>query len=228
MDRKILKEKSIQLRKKGKTYSEIQKELKIRIPKSTLSYWCGGVKLSDGCQDRIKEIISKNREKSRAIALMVKKEKRRRFLKNLKDGNLYLIDKLVDRDFLKIVLAIIYSCEGTKWKTHPGLLFGNSDKLLLRFYIKLLKKCYPNVISNEVFRCWVSHRADQDIDELNKFWSKELNIPLKCFYKIKPDPRTIGKPTKKKDYRGVCIVSSRGSEIQLELEAIAKIIFESF
>jgi len=225
MDRKKIKKQAIELRKKGRTYFEIQKELGVNIAKSTLSYWCQGVELPIYYQEKIAKIVLKNREKSRAVALIVKKERRDQFLQSIIDRNLHLTNKLTDKDVSKIILAVIYGCEGAKWKTHSGLLLGNSDPSLLRFYVGLLKKCYPNVISNKVFRCWVSHRADQDINELNKFWSKELNIPFKCFYKIKPDPRTIGKPTKKKDYKGVCVVSSRGSEIQLELEAIAKILF---
>ena len=149
-------------------------------------------------------------------------------MKSLTDNNLHLLDKLKDKDLLKIILAIIYSCEGSKWKNHSGLLLGNTDIDLLRFYMGALKICYPDVIKNEVFRCRVSYRADQDISELNVFWSKKLGVPLRHFYKSKADPRTIGKPTKNKNYKGVCVVTSRGSEIQLELEAIAKILFRSF
>ncbi|MDD5750350.1 MAG: hypothetical protein PHU56_01725 [Candidatus Pacebacteria bacterium] len=226
MDREQLRKKAIGLRRTGKTYSEIQQALKIKIPKSTLSYWCNGIELPFRCQERIKKIVSDNQKKSRAAALMAKKEKRQQFLKGLVGKNFYLIDKLQDKDFLKVILAMIYYCEGSKWKNHSGLMLGNSDPRLLNFYVNLLKKCYPDVISNEIFRCWVSHRADQDINGLNRFWSQKLGIPLRCFYKIKPDPRTVGKPTKREDYKGVCVVSSRGSEIQLELETIAKMLFD--
>jgi hypothetical protein len=225
MDRKILKEKSIELRKQGKTYSEIQKELGVRIVKSTLSYWCKDVELPPEYQEKIEKIVLNNLKKSRAVAWVVKKEKRNKFLKGLLDNNLYLIDKLQDKDFLKIILAMIYYCEGSKWKSHSGLMFGNSDSRLLYFYIRLLKICYPDRITNDTLRCRVCYRADQDINELNKFWSKELKVPLHHFYKSKPDPRTVGKKTTNVEYKGVCTVSSRGSEIQLELEAIAKILF---
>jgi len=228
MDRRKLKEKAIGLRKQGKTYSEIRQDLGVAIPKSTLSNWCSGVELPPLYQEKIKKIVLKSQAKSRAIAMIVKKEKRREFLKNLIDSNLHLADRLKDKDFLKVVLAVIYSCEGSKWKSHSGLLLGNTDPSLLRFYMESLKICYPNVINSETFRCRVSHRADQDIKELNVFWSKELGVPLHHFYKSKPDPRTIGKPTKKKDYKGVCVVTYRGSEIQLELETIAKILFAGF
>ncbi len=137
MDRKTLREKSIELRKKGKTYSEIQKELGIKIPKSTLSCWCKNAELPFEYQEKIKKIVLENREKSRAVALIVKKAKRDKFLKGLLDNNLYLVDKLQDKDFLKIILAMIYYCEGSKWKSHSGLMFGNSDSKLLYFYIKL-------------------------------------------------------------------------------------------
>ncbi|MBM4177457.1 hypothetical protein FJ208_01490 [Candidatus Gribaldobacteria bacterium] len=228
MNRKQLKEKAIKLRKQCKTYSEIKRDLGVAIPKSTLSNWCHGIELPSFYREKIKQIALKSQAKSRTIAMIVKKEKRKEFLKSLTDNNLHLLNKLEDKNILKIILSVIYSCEGTKWKSHSGLSIGNTDKDLLRFYIKTLKICYPNVIDETVFRCRVSHRADQDIGELNTFWSNELGIPLCYFYKSSPDPRTVGKPTKNKDYKGVCVVSSRSSAIQLELEAIAKMIFASF
>jgi len=58
-----------------------------------------------------------------------------------------------------------------------------------------------------------------------RFWSRYTQISLKNFYKTKPNSRTKGKPTKQKDYRGVCVVTLGSTEIQLELELIAEIIF---
>ena len=73
-------------------------------------------------------------------------------------------------------------------------------------------------------KCRISYRADQNIKSLQNYWSRLTGISLKNFYKTIPDPRTIGKPTKKKDYKGVCVVTCAGSHIQLELEAIPAIV----
>ncbi|MBL7141872.1 hypothetical protein ISS21_02135 [Patescibacteria group bacterium] len=212
-----------QLRKAGKTYSEIQKTVKKSIPKSTLSYWCKDIPLPLGFQRRIKDYSKFNLNKARTVALAVIKAKREEFLKNLKEKNLYLAGR-VDRDIQKIMLSILYYCEGAKWKGHSGLQLGSSDPELIKFYLSLLGKCYN--INNDKLRCRVGYRADQNIGELQKFWSKLTKIPLKHFFKTKPDPRSIGKKTKKKDYKGVCVISYSDTKIQLELEIIAKILFK--
>ncbi len=115
--------------------------------------------------------------------------------------------------------------EGAKWKSHRGLMLGSSDPDIIRLYIKLLKICYGK--KNTDMRCRISYRADQDINELETYWSKITNISRSNFYKTRPDPRTVGKPTKNKDYKGVCVITSSGTDIQLELESIAKIILKN-
>ena len=75
-------------------------------------------------------------------------------------------------------------------------------------------------------KCRICYRADQDIEILEKFWSKSTGIPLGNFYKTKPDARTIGKPTKKLDYKGVCVIMGSTTKVQLELELVAKMIIE--
>ena len=217
-----LKEKVIKLRKQGKTYLEIQKILKTSIPKSTLSYWCSDIPLPLNFQRRIRDYNKFNLNKARTIALGVIKTKRERYLKDLEDRNLYLLKKL-DKDVLKIALSMLYFGEGTKWKSHSGLFLGNSDPNLIKLYLKLLKSCYK--INTDRLRCRISYRADQNINELQEFWSKITKIPLTHFYKTKPDPRTVGKKTRKKDYKGVCVIlCTKATEIQLELETIAKLI----
>jgi len=226
MDRKILKGKAIVLRKKGKTYSEIQKDLKVRIPKSTLSYWCQNVPLPPEYGPKINLLNLANCEKGRAVAVVVNRCKREEFLQKLHEKNFYLLKK-TNKHVLKMLLAMIYICEGSNWSVHRGLVLGNTDPDLINFYIFLLKTCYPDIISHDNLRCRIGCRADQDIKKLEKFWSGATKIPLKHFYKTRPDPRTAGKPTKKKNYKGVCVISSRGTEIQLELEMIARMLFKN-
>lgn len=76
MDRVELKAKAIKLRRKGKTYSEITKILKVPIPKSTLSDWCRNVPLPLGYQRRIQDYNKFNINKARKIALAINRIKR--------------------------------------------------------------------------------------------------------------------------------------------------------
>jgi len=227
MNKKEIKQKAIFLREKGKTYSEIQNILKTKIAKSTLAYWCKNVKLPIGYEKRVRAIIQNHIKKARIKALTANREKRDRLLKSLEEKSYFLLKKM-NKDVLKMLLTILYACEGSKWRSHRGLMLGNADPQIIKFYIKLLKTCYPEKINDNALRCRISYRADQNIQKLQKYWSELTQIPLNHFFKTKSDPRTIGKKTRKKDYKGVCVVSCGGTKIQLELETIAKIIFTKF
>jgi hypothetical protein len=220
----ILIEKIRKLRAKGETYSEIQQALGIRLSKSTLSGWCKNVTLPEWYKKKISELNRKNYEKARVLAWAANKEKRERFVQKLINNIQPLKKKTKDREVLKMILATLYLGEGSKWKSHSGLVLGSSDQEIILLYIRLLEVCYSMKRKN--LKCRISYRADQNIRSLEKYWSTVTRIPLKNFYKTKPDPRTVGKPTKKTEYKGVCVIMGGGSHIQLELEAIPKLILK--
>ncbi len=221
MKRQDIKKEAQRLRKLGKTYSEIQRIINQKIPKSTLSYWCKNISPSAGYYKKIQSLNITNLDRARKIACLVNKNKRKRFLKSLRNRNLYLIAK-IDKDIQKIALATLYLGEGSKWKGTRYLGLGNSNPDVIKLYLKLLRNCYA--IDESKLKCRIGHRADQDIDKLQRFWSRMTKISLRNFYKTKPDPRTIGKKTRKKDYKGVCVIYYFSTEIQLELETIANLI----
>jgi len=218
-----LKPKIIALRSSGKTYTEICKIVGIKISKGTLSNWCGNILLSPKQKQRVAYLIKGGASRGRATALAVNKLKRDKYLKSLVVKNEHLAGLISDKDIAKITLAVLYLGEGAKWRSHRGLMLGSADPKIIRFYLKLLNKCYG--ITSKRLHCRISYRADQNIKRLTKFWSHYTQIPLKNFYKTKPDSRTKGKPTKRKNYKGVCVVTLGSTEIQLELESIAEIIF---
>ncbi len=221
MKRLELKNQVCLLRGEGKTYLEIKSILNINLPKSTLSEWCQGIKLPDWYNDKIKELNSKSLSKAQKMAFISNKNKRELFLKIISEQASKVASSL-DKKNLKIILATLYLAEGAKWKGHSGLMLGSSDPDIILLYMELLGRCYD--IKPIELKCRISYRADQDILKLESFWSKITDIPLKNFYKTKPDPRTIGKKTQNKEYRGVCVLTCKGVKIQLELEQIMKIL----
>lgn len=225
MANKDIKFKVRKLRGTGKTYSEIREELKIKTPKSTLSGWCAGVKLPASYKEKVQKINKNNFSVVQKLGAEARLIKMTKLLEEIEIKNKPLIPFLKNKDVLRAVLAMLHLGEGAKWKSHRGLMLGSSDPDIIRLYIRLLKICYGK--KNEDMRCRVSYRADQDIDELEAYWSRITNISRDNFYKTKSDPRTIGKPTKNKDYKGVCVITSSGTDIQLELESIAKIILKN-
>ena len=222
MNRLRLKNKVIQLRKRGKTYGEIQKILKTIIPKSTLSDWCCDVPLPLEYQKRIQDYNKLNLNKARKIALAVTKVKREKYLQSIIDRNQYLATIFKNQDVAKIALAMLFLGEGGKNTKRASLLFGNSDPFIINLFLYLLRSCYK--IDESKFRCTLQCRADQDIKKLEKFWSQITKIPLSQFYKAQIDPRTINKPTKKLNYKGVCRLDYFSADIFLELLRIPEII----
>lgn len=225
MDRNKVRALARRLRAAGKTYSEINRELRIKVPKSTLSGWCAGVEMPSLYKTKLDKINKDNFAIVQKLATAARLAKKTNFLRKIEAENQSLIPFLKNKNVLKAILAMLHLGEGAKWKSHRGLMLGSSDPDIIRLYIELLKSCYGK--KNTDMRCRVSYRADQDIDELETFWSKITNISRDNFYKTRPDPRTIGKRTKNKDYKGVCVITSSGTDIQLELESIAKIILKN-
>jgi len=223
MIREELKKQVRVLRSDGRTYSEIKNILGISIPKSTLSDWCRNVKLPDWYNKKIKQLNKKSLNKAQKIAWASNRKKREDFLKSIKSEAINIISRL-DESNLKIILAMLYLGEGAKWREHSGLMLGSSDPNIILLYILLLNKCYG--IKLQELKCRICYRADQNIKKLESFWSKLTGIPLSNFYKTKPDPRTIGKKTLKKEYKGVCVITCKGTNIQLELEQIAFLLLK--
>jgi hypothetical protein len=196
---KDLNTKIVSLRKAGKTYSEITKET--NISKGTLSYLLKGIELSDLALAILARKTDKARNDAREKAVYVNKYKRDKYLTDLKNSYSYLSQKIKGCDEGLIALSMLYFGEGSKTnKSH--LTLGNSSPELIRIFIYLLRNSFE--IDETKFRCTLQCRSDQKIEELEHFWSDITNIPKSQFYTARIDPRTIGKPSRKLDYKGVC------------------------
>ena len=211
------------LRSKGLTYSEIKDEIGKDIPKSTLSNWCNDVKLPKSYQEKIDKLNLKSRNRGRRIALIVNKNKRKEFLLGLKKKNYHLLET-INEDTLKLLLAIFYLAEGAKHPSTRYLKFGSSDPETIKFFLRSIKKVF--FIDDTKFRIEILCRADQDLDELKEFWYGVTKIDKTLFYKPKIDKRTIGKRTRKRGYRGVCVIDYFDTAIQLELQLLGQLIVE--
>ncbi len=220
MNKQKLREQVIKLRRQGKTYSEIQSRLGLIIPKSTLSYWCRNTPLPLNYQRKIQEYNKINLNKARKIALIVNKIKKEKRLQLILSHNLHLSGILKNRDVAKVALAMLYLGEGSKKR--GALTFANSDPFIISLFLRLLRYCYN--LDESKFRCTLLCRADQNIKKLEEFWSQITKIPLSQFYKARIDPRTIGKPSKKLNYKGVCRIDYFSTDIFIEMTQIPKII----
>ncbi|MBI3335499.1 MAG: hypothetical protein HY001_03300 [Candidatus Portnoybacteria bacterium] len=224
MNRNALHERAKLLRAQGKTYREIQSLLDMTIPKGTLSGWLKDVVLPKDYPEKVKQLVNNNLQRGRIKAKQILELKRKTLLKNLREKNNHLIKLALNKDVAKIALAMLYLGEGAKWKGHRGLMLGSSDPAIVLLYIKLLNKCYG--IDQKILKCRICYRADQKIKALEQYWSEITGVPKRNFYKTKPDPRTVGKKTLKTAYKGVCVITCRGTDIQLELAQIVSILLQ--
>ncbi len=213
-----IKEKAIQLRKKGYAYGDIAKKLGYRIPKATVSTWCSGVQLPANIVIKKKQENLAHLVKIRAKAVVVNRMARQKYLASIKERNCHFTTKLEDSDTSKVALSMLYLAEGSK-NMDGSLCFGNSDPGIIRLFLKLLRKVY--IINENKFRCTLQCRADNNISELEQFWSELTKISRLQFYKARIDPRTIGKPSIKSDYKGVCRIEYFSAEVYLDIMSIA-------
>lgn len=208
------------------TYREIKNKLSTDIPKSTLSYWCRDIVMPDTYHEKVKTLNSQGLKDGREKVLAIRKL--RKIARNeLLRYKYRALKQLIYNDpkLAQASLGLLYLTEGAKNRS-GGLMFGNSDPQIIQLFLRLLRKVFP--INETKFRCTVQCRADQDIEKLDKFWSAVTKIPLGQFYKARIDQRTIGKPTRKIGYMGVCRIDYLSANVYNELQVIIELITEGY
>lgn len=168
---------AIKLRKHGKSYNEISRELK--IAKSTLSYWLKEIKLKPKYLKRLytKQIEflsrgSKSQKERRAkeISLLVE-QARNEIILPLSD------------DVYKFFGVGLYWAEGSKGNM---MQFTNSDPYLILFIVKWLETVFNIKPIN--LKVHLNIYQQQNEAEIKAFWSDLTGIPIMSFGKsyIKP------------------------------------------
>lgn len=212
-----LKQKAISLREKGRSIRDVEKTL--AIPRSTLSGWFKNVKLTP---QQSKVLRQKHKEalvKARGEAVKWhnrQKENRLKMAENEADKTLTKIDNN-NREILELSMAMLYLGEGYKAGSTTSL--GNSDPLILKFFLRVIQIVYNLKMENVSF--YLHLRADQDPERLKKYWSKKLGVPIDRFRKASIDKRTARTKTYP-GYKGVCIISCGNVAIQRKLVYIGR------
>lgn len=211
------------LRSLGKTYGEIRRNVHLLIPKSTLSDWCKNVRLPKNYIKRLAHLNKKNLDKGRRIGLEISKIKREEFFENLIKKNKPIAKRIIDKEIAKIALAMLCLGEASKYKPGRSFNLGSSDHRIITLFLELLKVCFD--FNFEKVRCTVQCRADQDSKKLERYWVSITGIPKRLFYKSRIDPRTKGKPTKKKEYMGVLRVDYLDTAVQHDIECLGDMLY---
>ena len=213
-----LKPEAIKLRKEGFSIGKI--ECRLGIPRSTLSGWLKDIKLSKKQKEELTRNWRHALVKARKKAVLwhnAQKEKRLKLAKEQALKTVGVID-ITDKKILELVLAILYMGEGTKKKVETSM--GNSDPLILKFFLAALKRIYDFDLKK--IKCQLSLRADQNPEEMKRFWSKKLGVPINNFGYVNLDKRTIGSKTYP-SYKGVCYVRCGNVAIQRKLMYLSEV-----
>lgn len=216
-----LKNKAVEMRLSGKSIREIENEFK--IPKSTLSNWFKNLKLSTKHQKNLKEKWEHALVKARVEAVKWHNNQKNIRVKNAEDEASKIIEEidLKNKQTMELALAMLYLGEGFKGDSVTGI--GNSNPMILKFFIIILSKLYA--INTNSIKCHLHLRADQSIDEMKSFWSNKLEIPIENFGKTSIDKRTVGSKTYD-TYKGVCVLKCGNVAIQRKLLYLSRIYCE--
>jgi len=219
---KAIRNKAIDLRKKGFSLSEISHI--VNISKNTIQGWVQGIKLTKSQRKRLKKKEIDCGTKGLKKALKINREKREKWQESAKKRTEKFRTILNKKgNIAKLMCGLLYLCEGAKYPSSKQLIFGNSDPRTIKIFLSLLRENFN--IDEKKIRCRIMHRYDQDGKVLNEYWSKLTKIPLPQFYKNYKDKRTKGKITKRKDYKGICAVQYNSTDLQYELQLIGESIY---
>lgn len=171
------RQKAIELRLLGKTYSEIRRELS--LPKSTLSDWLTKYPLSENQLKLLQKSIKKNKElaiEKYRNTMRLKREKRLRETYIVQSKELLPLTK---RE-LEIAGYFLYWGEGQKRFNGP-VGINNTDPKVVKFALYWFTQIL--MIPNSKIRVLLHLYKDMNIKEEMNYWSKEIKIPLSQFYK---------------------------------------------
>jgi len=172
-----LKNKVIQLRKKGLSYNEILKQ--VTVAKSSISLWCKNVELNAQQRKRLLNKKLKGQRKGRKKLSQIRKKE----TQQIKQAAKKEICKLSSYE-TKLIGAMLYWGEGSK---NNGVRISNSDPNLIKFMVHWLKEICK--VSSEEMKAYLNIHANQNDDKIKRYWSNITGIPLNSFGKsyIKPE-----------------------------------------
>jgi hypothetical protein len=180
MVKQDLKQKAITLRKQGKTYSEIMKE--VPVAKSTISLWLREVGLSVAQRQN----ITVKRQQAQKRGADAQRSKRIKKQTDLIENALKDIKSISKRE-LWLIGTALYWAEGAKEKDYrpsSRVSFSNSDPKMIALFIKWIKECIGLKNDDLILSLYIHESHSDRIMEVKKLWSNYLNLPLSFFNNI--------------------------------------------
>jgi len=216
-----VRKEALRLHKLGRPYSEISEILGVSS-KGTLSYWLSSI--TGYRKNSKKQLAHLARIRPLGIAAIKKRiEKRDEAVRQKILSELSLFP-LRDISFEKSMLAMLYWGEGTK-RIGNCASFANTDPVLCKFYIGLLRSVFKLDESRFCIRLHLHYY--HKITETKKYWSDLLSVPISQFPKPYLKRRSITKKYRK-NFRGICYIDYKDDAVRREIMELYKQIAEKY
>lgn len=204
-----LKKQAVAMRKKGASLGQIMSSL--NISKSTASYWCREIELTEKQSEVLFKKMIKAGHVGRMIGAQSNMVKKIISMENAHREMENLLNVVTDRD-LFISGISLYWAEGSKASSTSGFIFVNSDPTMIKLMCKWLLEMM-NVDKNDIYiHVSINEMHRNREGRVLNFWSNLLDLPLNQF------SNTFFAKTKQKkvyenydEYYGVCRLGVRRS-----------------
>ncbi|OGE81333.1 MAG: hypothetical protein A2826_02125 [Candidatus Doudnabacteria bacterium RIFCSPHIGHO2_01_FULL_43_23] len=201
-----LKQRAIQLRRDGKSYSEILSVIG-PVSKGSLSNWLKPIKLTADQKNRILNNINNGREIGRQKGGWTNKKKREERIQAIQNRASMVFKKNM-RHPLFLGGLLLYLAEGSK--KMERFQFMNSDINLIKIMLEWIY-IFENLKKNQIHARLYTHKIYYK-KNYESFWSKNVCIPLKNFSKTIYKP-SVHKVKKNPHYKGCLRIEVSGSEL---------------
>ncbi len=179
MVKNVIKNEAQELRKVGKSISEISDIL--GISKSTASIWCREIKISNDIKRLLYKKMIAAGHKGRLAGAYKNKLKREENIKNCKIWAREHLSTFDHRDFLITGLGLYWG-EGSK-KIEYNLSFVNSDSSMVKFMYHWFKHFFILKEHDFIFRVYINQIHKERNANIIKYWSNMLGIDQSLFKK---------------------------------------------
>jgi len=170
--------KARKLRKKGESIKKIANLLHVSV--STASLWCRDVELTDKQIENLRRRQTDPFYGKRLDYYLKKKKEFSSKLLNLKNEGIESIGSLSKREIFLIGVALYWG-EGFKKDSLAGL--ATLDINIAKFFIFWLNKSFGITSKDLILRITANISYKNKINELSKYWSRELKIQENQFSK---------------------------------------------
>ncbi len=201
-----VKETAKKMRKSGMSLGDISK--KLNVTKSTLSFWCKDMILTESA---IKKIKTQGKlESVRGLLRFSELKRKERIERNIlqRQEGIKALGTLSDRDILMVGFGLYWG-EGYKYE-NGEFGFTNSNPYMIRFYFKWLGLW--NVEKDSlIFRLTLNEFFRKEENNIKSFWINFLGITKEQFSKTTYIQTNLKKASLKniEKYKGILRVKVR-------------------